>query len=244
LELVGLVPCAGRATRLGAQTCSKEVLSIPLAEDGGVAGPVCGHLLRQMRTAGIERVWVVLRTGKWDIPAALGDGSRYGLDLAYLTLEHSGSVPETLDRARRNLQSARVAVGFPDVIATPCDALARLAAHQVATGADVALGLFPTDRPDKADMVEVDERGNLVGIEIKPGRSALRYTWLHAIWGPAMTELLHDFIVRGHSPEAREPYLSDVVLFALGRGLSIATLCFPEGSHLDIGTPEDLERAR
>jgi glucose-1-phosphate thymidylyltransferase len=243
-ELVGLVPCAGRAARLGVLPCSKELLPVRHPDRPGAApAPVCENLLGQMRRAGIQRVWIVLRDGKEDVQGALGDGSRLGLDLAYLKLVESGSVPETLDRAYRQVRGARVAVGFPDVIATPADALARLAAHHAATGADLALGLFPTDRPDKADMVEVDAAGNVVRIEIKPPRSALRWTWLLAVWSPAVTELLHAFVADPPPTPGREPYLSDFVLSVLGAGLTVATVAFPEGSHLDIGTPEDLARA-
>lgn len=210
---------------------------------GAPPAPVCEHLLGQMRRARIERVWMVLRAGKEDLPGALGDGSQLGLDLGYLTLVESGSVPETLDRAYREVRGARVAVGFPDVIATPVDALARLAEHQASTGAELALGLFPTDRPDKADMVEVDAGGQVLRIEIKPARSALRWTWLLAVWSPAVTELLHAFVADPPATPGREPYLSDFVLGVLEAGVRVATLAFPEGSHLDIGTPEDLARA-
>jgi glucose-1-phosphate thymidylyltransferase len=247
-ELVGLLPCAGRATRLGGGLGSKELLPVRHPERASEAlAPVCEHLLGQMRRAEIRRVWVVLRAGKWDIPQTLGDGSEWGLDLGYLTLRQSESVPETLDRAYRHLRDLRVAVGFPDVIATPVDALARLAEHQASAGSDIALALFPTDRPDKADMVEVDAAGNLLRIEIKPGRSALRFTWLLAIWGPAATEHLHRFVAAGGEASGRElgrePFLSDFVLSAQASGLRISTLAFEHGSHLDIGTPEDLERA-
>ena len=261
-ELVGLVPCAGRATRLGALAGSKELLPVRLPErHDGEPAPVCLNLLGQMNRAGIRRVWIVLRDGKWDIPGALGSGAELGLDLAYLTVRETRSILETLARGYLFVRECRVAIGFPDIIATPADALARVAEHQVATGADIVLGLFPTDRPDKADMVEVDARGELVRIEIKPGVSDLRLTWLCAVWTPRVTELLHDFVVSGErlgqaarkAPDhegavraekpAREVFPSDFLLFAKATGVRIATVGFPSGSHLDIGTRDDLARA-
>lgn len=243
-ELVGLVPCAGRATRLGALSCSKELLPVRHPDRPGAApAPVCEHLLGQMQRAGIERVLLVLREGKDDLRHVLGDGSALGISLSYVTLRESGSVPETLDHAYRQVRGARVAIGFPDVIATPGDALARLVAHHAAAGTDLALGLFPTDRPDKADMVEVDAAGNVLRIEIKPPGSALRWTWLLAVWSPAVTELLHAFVADPPATPGREPYLSDFVLRVMAAGLVVSTLAFPEGSHLDIGTPDDLARA-
>jgi NDP-sugar pyrophosphorylase family protein len=38
--------------------------------------------------------------------------------------------------------------------------------------------------------------------------------------------------------------MSQVFAAALAAGLEIDSVTFPEGSFLDVGTPEDLERAR
>lgn len=93
-ELIGVIPAAGRATRLGHLPCSKEVLPIgwELGPNGRPRAVVaCEPLLRQMHRAGASRAFVVVGTGKWDVPAFLEDGERVGLDLAYLVIENSPS---------------------------------------------------------------------------------------------------------------------------------------------------------
>lgn len=259
-DLVALIPAAGRASRLGELTCSKEILPVgPLVPEPDAPGSgrrlVCEPLLEALRRAGVGRALWVLREGKWDIPAALGDGARWGLDLAYLTLTASGSVPETLDRAHGWTRGSTVVLGYPDILFGPPDAVARLVAAYRgvgvtgATGAgraatpDVLLGLVPTDRPSKADMVDLDEAGRIRGILVKPPASALRYTWIFAVWGPAFTEYLHRNLPRLPRPAGRELYPSDVVLAAMREGLRVEALPFPEGYHLDVGTPDDLARA-
>lgn len=245
--LVGLIPAAGRAARLGSRPCSKEILPLgPPAPAGEEIRPraVCEPLLEAMRRAGAGRAVWVLREGKWDIPAALGDGTRWGLDLGYLTLAASGSVPETLDRAHAWVENATVLLGYPDILFAPPDALARMVAHRRATGAEVVLGLVPTDRPEKADMVDLDGEGRIRDILVKRPASGLLYTWIFAAWGPAFTGHLHRVLPAMPHPAGREPYVSDVLLSAMREGMWIEALPFPEGYHLDVGTPEDLERAR
>lgn len=242
-DLVGLIPAAGRATRLGELPCSKEILPVGPPGPNGRPRAVCEPLLEALHTAGATRALWVLREGKWDIPATLGDGTRWGLDLAYLTLAASGSVPETLDRARAWVRGATVLLGYPDILFAPPDALARLAAHRRTTGADVVLGLVPTDRPTKADMVDLDPDGLIRAIQIKPPATDLRYTWIFAAWAPTFTEFLHRTLP-ALRPPGREPYMSDAILAAMAEGLRVEALPFPEGYHLDVGTPDDLTRAQ
>jgi glucose-1-phosphate thymidylyltransferase len=240
------MPAAGHAVRLAPLAASKEIL--PLGEvdvPGGGRRPwrVCEHLLGALRLAGCARAYVLMRPEKRDIAVVLGDGSGFGLPLAYVPVERSASVPETVDHAYALVREAEVALGFPDVLAEPAAGLREVVERRRATGADLALGLFPTDRPEKADMVELDERGRVRRIEIKPRATALRFTWLYAVWGQRFTELLHDAVARHVAPE-RELQLSDVIERARREGLRVEAVTFPEGSHLDIGTPEDLARAR
>lgn len=251
-DLVGLIPAAGRATRLAgvvaAGSASKEVLPV-----GRSGRPAASFLLDRFARAGITRAYVVLRAGKWDVPERLTGESTGGLDLAYLAIPDSSSVAETLDRARPFVRGLRVALGFPDVLFRPADAFARVRERQEAAGADAVLGLVPTDRPEKADVVEVTPEGEVVSVRIKPahgeGFSDPPWTWIAAVWGPAVTELLHRDVaaVRAdprRGPSGRELYPGDVLARALREGLRIEAVAFPEGRHLDVGTPEDLARAR
>lgn len=246
---MGLVPAAGRARRLAASLggASKEVL--PVGRDGR---PAAAFLLERLARAGVERAYVVLRAGKWDVPERLGDGAGLGVHLSYLVIEETASVAETLDRAYPFVRGRRVALGFPDILFRPADAFARVRERQEATGADAVLGLVPTDRPDKADLVTVDAGGAVRGLAIKPGPGARRpeppWTWIAAVWGPALTELLHREVAaarRGSTrARGRELYPGDVLQRAIDEGLRVEAVTFPEGRHLDVGTPEDLERAR
>lgn len=251
--VVGLVPAAGRAKRLGDLPCSKEIFPVGF-EPGGDGEPrprpVVHGLLRGLAAAGVERAVVVLRDGKWDVPARLGDGAALGLDLAYLVVGETRSVPETLDRARGWLGGHDVALGFPDILLEPGDAWSRLLAFHRESSADVSLGLFPTEQSWKADMVQVDADGRLREIVIKDPTCRFRHTWSIAVWTPAFTDHLHEFVVRaaasandGFDGSIAEPYVGDVLRSALDAGLDIRGLPFEDGRFLDVGTPADLRRA-
>jgi len=241
---IALIPAAGRATRLGVPATSKEILPV-----GTAHRPVAHHLLAGLARAGIDRALVLIRADKWDIPERLGDGAGTGVRIAYLAVAETGSICETLDRAYPFVGDRPVVLGFPDILFRPGDAFARIVTRQRASGADAVLALVPTDRPHKADLVRTDPAGRVLDIAIKPPAEAVPagrpFTWIGAVWTPAITGLLHELVEAKHPGSGgRELYPSDVLLVAIERGLRVEGLELPAGRHLDVGTPDDLERAR
>jgi len=77
---------------------------------------VCHYLLEKMRNAGVCKAYIILREGKWDIPAYLRDGTIFDMHLAYLMLGVPFGVPYTVDQAYPFVKENLVAFGFPDVL--------------------------------------------------------------------------------------------------------------------------------
>jgi glucose-1-phosphate thymidylyltransferase len=241
--IVGLIPAAGRATRLALDRGSKEVL--PVTGPDGSSRPVIANLLEAMSRAGVERAFVVLRRGKWDVPEVLVDLAEPGWpELAWIVTPGTGSIPETVGVAGPWLQDSEVVLGFPDVSFTPRNAMTGLLAARALANDDITLALFPSDRPDKTDMVEIAD-GSVTGFRVKPGPSELTHTWILAGWGPRFTRFLSAHLETLHAigPKATELQLSQVFAAALADGLSIGGHFVAGGTFIDIGTPEDLERA-
>ena len=146
-NVIGLIPAAGQAKRISPLPCSKELYPVGFwrSRDEKNARPkvACHYLLEKMRSAGITRAYIVLRQGKWDIPAYLQDGAIADMHLAYLMLGLPYGVPYTLDQAYPFVRDEIIAFGFPDILFRPDSAFSRLLSHQDSGQADVTLGLFP-----------------------------------------------------------------------------------------------------
>jgi len=247
-RVVAVIPAAGSATRLSPLPCSKELYPVGLQTDeGGVRRPkvVAQYLLESLRQAGIEKAFISLRKGKADILEYFGDGSQLGMDLAYLVTRIPYGAPYTIDRAYEFVKHDLVAVGFPDILFEAENAFGALLRHQSQTQADVVLGLFPADRPDKCDMVEVDAAGAVTRIVIKQAQCSLAETWGIAIWTPRFTEYLHNYLSTHLADAAvtRELFVGDVIRAAPGDGLRVEGVRVSDSPFIDIGTPEDLARA-
>jgi glucose-1-phosphate thymidylyltransferase len=243
--LVGLVPAAGLGTRMGAGAGSKELVPVPPPDGGGPHRPVCEFILRALAGVGAERAFVVLRAGKWDIPAHFAAADPSGLPpLAFLVTAGTASVPASLDLAYFFVADSTVAMGMADSCFVPNDALARTVARHRAGGAAVTLAAFHSDRPDKTDMVELDG-DRAAGFRVKPGPCDLDHTFGAAVWGPEFTEFLHRTLA---DPEVAarpgELQISQVLGAALEAGLEIDAERSPGGRYIDVGTPDDLERYR
>jgi len=254
LEVIGLIPCGGQATRISPLPFSKELYPIGF-QPGWDAKPrpkvVCHYLLEQMRQAGITKTYFVLRSGKWDIPAYFGDGTMVKMHLGYLLMGVSYGVPYTLDQAFPFVQQALVALGFPDILLQPDDLYERLIARQQRTQADVVLGLFPCDRPEKAGMVDFDETGKVYRVIEKPTATNLRFMWGAAVWNSTFTYFLNQqlvaeeakFIQEGSPKNRKEIPIGDIIQAAIAAGLRVEAEPFDRGTYLDIGTPDDLVKA-
>lgn len=247
-DVVGIVPMAGTATRLGELQCSKEIHPVAPAVGAYEANEppraVCEHLLEKMRAADITRIYVILRQGKWDIPAYLGDGSGSGLHLAYLMMGLPYGTPYSVDQAYPFSQHAIVAFGFPDMVLAPGDIFKTLLEYRKSVDADVVLGLFPADRSDKVDMVDVDSTGKVRQIILKPIHTRLRLTWGVAVWTPVFSSFIHEFLAshRENAASKQELFIGDIVQAGIDNGLNIRAVEVSTDPFIDIGTTDDLRR--
>ncbi len=247
--VVGLIPAGGKANRIMPIPCSKELFPVGFFRSGGNGSlrpkTACHYVLERMRWAGIQTAFIVLRKGKWDIPAYFGNGSVLDLQLGYLMVENTAGVPYTLDQAYPFVRTARVALGFPDILFEPQDAFSRVLARQASTSADVVLGLFPADRPEKVDMVEMDKSGKVRALTIKPRQTNLRYTWGLAVWTSKFSDFLHTttMVQQSDSSGQQELFVGDVIQAAISEGLHVDSVHVSDRPFIDIGTVEDLARA-
>jgi len=249
-EVIGLIPAAGRATRLAPLTGSKEILPIGFQNVGNSLRPkaICQYLLEKMKYAGITKVYMILREGKQDIPAYLGNDAMLGIELEYLTTSISYGSPFTLDEAYFKAEQALVAVGFPDMLFRPDDVYVKLLHKQKQSDADVVLGLFPADQPQQVDMVEFEKNDRVRNIQIKPNITDLHFTWGVAVWTPAFTQFMHEHLEKAkkmirNGQVERELFIGDVIQVAIDSGMNVVATSVSNQPYLDIGTPGNLAKA-
>ena len=249
-EVVGLIPAAGQATRIGPLPCSKELYPVGFeTEHHGQEAirpkVVCQYLLEKMRLAGIKKAFIILRDGKWDIPSYLGDGSSLDMHLGYLMMGLPFGVPYTLDQAYPFVQDAIVALGYPDTLFGPDDAFVQLLEQQAASDDDLVLGIFPADRPQKVDMVDIGDDGQIRQIVIKPRKTHLRYKWAIAVWTPVFTHFMHEYLAKIERPEGTrsEVRIGRIIQAAIDSNLRVRGVHVSDDPLLDIGTADDLLRA-
>ena len=250
-EVIAIIPCAGRASRLPSITCSKELYPIgssKILETGqSVPKPVGLYLLEKFKAASINKAYLILRNGKWDIPAFFDTGSSIGLDLGYLMMGLPHGTAYTINQAYPFVKHANVAIGFPDILFSPDNAYTQILnslSENSENNADVMLGLFPADKPEKVDMVKFDANNNVLNIVIKPKQTDLRYTWGIAVWTPVFTQFLYDYLsdLERHASDA-ELFIGEVIQAAISNGLKVNAEIVSQSPFLDIGTPDDLRRA-
>ena len=246
-EYVALLPAAGIGSRLPDRSMSKELLRFGNRQEDG--SPVISHVLSCMRLANIVDVTVVLRDGKQDIREYLASSDWNHVNFTFKITPGTSGVPETVALGLGDVQERSVVFGFPDILFEPRDAFAKLIHRLENSAADVVLGLFPTDRPHKMDMVETDNSDRVIDIQIKPNSTTLDRTWILAVWRPSFSAYLYK-LVRGSATRLADlaancdgSHLGHVFQLAMADGFRIDSESFGDGRVLDIGTPDDLRRA-
>lgn len=244
-EVVGLIPAAGLAKRISPLPGSKELFPIGFhevtANGQSLIRPkvVSTYLLDSMFNAGAKKVWMVLGKGKWDIMNYYGDGSAFGGHISYLMMEHQWGMPYTLDQASPWLGNETVLLGMPDTIFRPGNAFKQILGKHHESGADVTLGIFPTDQPQRLCPVVLDADDNVVELTDKPAQSDIMNTWGCACWSSKFTRFMHEYLA-STSKSTTEVVLASVFQAAMQDGLSFKGTFFEDGEYIDIGTPDEL----
>jgi glucose-1-phosphate thymidylyltransferase len=253
MDKIGLIPAAGNATRLGSLPFSKELL--PIGFYKGVKESklkvVSTSLLEKLRQAGVRKVYTIIREGKWDILKYYRDGSKIGVQLAYLIAAYPFGVPYTLDQAYPFVKTSKIFVGFPDILFEPENAFTLADEAFGERGANIVLGLYPVkdkNQIQKCDMVKFNKHGLISQIIVKPETTDLKFSWIFSIWKPDFTLFMHEYLKndlakRQKNPNQAEIHLGHVIQAAIKNGFSVIGHPFPDHDFIDVGTPDSLVQA-
>lgn len=169
----GIVPAAGRGSRIQPLAFSKELLPVGSRLDGEIERPcaVSEYLLDRMVAGGASKICFVISPGKSDILAYYGGGYA-GASIAYVVQPQASGLCDAIFRACPLVaRDESVLVGLPDTIWFPKDGYGALPDDRL------SFLLFPVDRPDLFDAVVTDQDGVVREIQVKRADAASRWIW-------------------------------------------------------------------
>jgi dTDP-glucose pyrophosphorylase len=186
----GIIPAAGRGTRIQPLAFSKELLPVGSRFENGGERPcaVSEYLVERMIRGGAHKICFVISPGKSDILSYYGGG--YGeASIAYVVQPQASGLCDAIFRALPLVRPEEpVIVGLPDTVWFPENGLAELPDDLL------SFLLFPVEHPEFFDAVVLGERDRVLEIRVKQPDAGSRWIWgafkmpgrvlheLHALW--------------------------------------------------------------
>jgi glucose-1-phosphate thymidylyltransferase len=224
----GIVPAAGRGSRIQPLAFSKELLPVGSRLDGEEERPcaVSEYLVERMIRGGATKICFVISPGKSDIMEYYGGG--YGeAAIAYVVQPEPSGLCDAIFRAAPLIPAEEsVLVGLPDTIWFPESGLAELPDDTL------SFLLFPVERPEFFDAVVLGENGAVRKIQVKQANAASNWIW-GAFKMPG--RVLHDLRDLWLRRRERDEYMGTLVnayLAAGGRALGVKA----GEAYVDVGT--------
>lgn len=223
----GIVPAAGRGSRIQPLAFSKELLPVGSRCDNGTDRPcaVAEYLIERLILGGADKICFVISPGKSDILEYFGDS--YGsARLAYVVQPQAFGLCDAIFRASTVVGNEEdVLVGLPDTVWFPKAALGALP--------DAALSflLFPVEHPEFFDAVVIE--GDLVKeIQVKQAGATSNWIWGAFRMSPSG---FRDLQLLWENRKRQDEYFGTLVngyLAAGGRGIGIKA----GEAYVDVGT--------
>lgn len=186
----GIIPAAGRGTRIQPLAFSKELLPVGTRQDGPTERPraVTEYLIERMIAARVNRLCFVISPEKTDIVRYFG--ARIGeAPICYTVQQNPNGLCDALFSALPFVAPEdEVLVGLPDTVWFPIEGFQFLPDGQF------SFLLFPVTQPELFDSVVTDHNGLVEEVQVKNPKPASEWIWgafkltgqhlarLHQLW--------------------------------------------------------------
>jgi glucose-1-phosphate thymidylyltransferase len=232
----GIIPAAGKGSRIQPLAFSKELLPVGGRSDGEFERPraVSDYLVERLVIGGATRICFVISPGKSDILEYYSLSAAPSAYICYTVQPQAVGLCDALFRALPLIHpSEPVLVGLPDTIWFPENGLKYLPNDRL------SFLLFPVDHPELFDAVETDEGGAVHQIEVK--QIGARSHW---VWGAFKMPggVLHQLFDLWCQRARRDEYIGTLVNAFLAQGGSAWGLRAGT-SYVDVGTLEGYRSA-
>lgn len=224
----GIVPAAGRGSRIQPLAFSKELLPVGSRIRDGVERPcaVSEYLVERMILGGASKICFVISPGKTDIIEYFGSGLAHAV-FAYVVQPRPAGLCDAIFSAHMLVHDHEgVLVGLPDTVWFPENALAELPDDQL------SFLLFPVERPEFFDAVLLDAANGVREIQVK--QRGARSNW---IWGAFKMPgyVFHKLRSLWDERERQDEYIGTLINAYLAAG-GTAIGVKAGHSYVDVGT--------
>ena len=226
--MLGIVPAAGRGTRIQPLGFSKELLPVGSRIEGRSERPcaVSEYLLERMVLGGADKICFVIGPGKSDILEYYGGGYDRA-SAAYVVQPAAAGLCDAIFCAAPLVHGDEpVLIGLPDTIWFPENGYTALPEGRL------SFLLFPVGHPEQFDAVVLDEDDRIREIQVKQHGARSRWIW-GAIKLPG--HVLHELHGLWRAREGRDEYLGTLVNAYLAAG-GMAQGVKAGRAYVDVGT--------
>jgi dTDP-glucose pyrophosphorylase len=226
--MLGIVPAAGRGSRIQPLGFSKELLPVGSRIDGQTERPcaVSEYLVRRMVLAGVDKICFIIGSGKSDILEYYAAG--YGDAAALFVVQPNpvGLCDAIFRAAPLVARDETVLIGLPDTIWFPEDGFCGLPDNRL------SFLLFPVERPEFFDAVVLDHDDRVKEIQVKRRDAATNWIW-GAFKMPG--HVLHRLAALWRERDRRDEYIGTLInayLAAGGEAYGVKA----GSAYVDVGT--------
>ena len=221
----GIIPAAGNGTRIQPLAFSKELLPVG-DRDGERPKAVSEYVVERLTKGGADKICFVISPGKADIIQYYGSRVERA-DIAYVVQPRPAGLCDAIFRAHALIHPTEsVAVGLPDTIWFPEDALCAL------PGDRLAFLTFPVEHPELFDAVVTDESGRVRQIQVKSPQACSRSIW-GAFRMPGRT--FHELYSFWQLRDERDEYMGTLINAWIQEG-GLAVAVNAGERYVDVGT--------
>lgn len=233
--MLGIIPAAGRGTRIQPLGFSKELLPVGSRRDATGERPcaVSEYLIERMIAGGADKICFVIGPGKSDILEYYGAGFERVSSIYVVQPEPSGLCDAIFRAAPLVGPDEPLLIGLPDTIWFPLDGFAALPNDRL------AFLLFPVDQPQFFDSVVADEAGTVREIQVKRPDAASNWIW-GAIKMPG--RVLHELHALWRARQCADEFIGTLVNAYLASGGTAIGIRAGE-AYVDVGTIDGYRRA-
>jgi dTDP-glucose pyrophosphorylase len=226
--MLGIVPAAGRGSRIQPLGFSKELLPVGSRIDGQTERPcaVSEYLVRRMVYAGVDKICFIIGSGKSDILEYYAAGYGTAASLFVVQPTPVGLCDAIFRAAPLVAPDETVLIGLPDTIWFPEDGFCRLPEDRL------SFLLFPVDRPEFFDAVVLDHDERVKEIQVKRQDAATNWIW-GAFKMPG--RILHELAALWRERDRCDEYIGTLInayLAAGGEAYGVKA----GASYVDVGT--------